>query len=241
MPIREYLPELSITDIISLKKKRIMFIMDQLMSLDENYLLSWQEVKNYNQKNFKRLKPKWFKNLEENYILSDMKRLTHSLQNPICNIDRHHKHLKIKAGVSKPKQEWTVYWNNNVKNTIIGKTVLQESATSYTITYSEHYIPHQIHTCNITPDSSSRNLSLILVKCNGCSLHSYFPPDLRPKCVISTCTKNLSIINIQKNLLLNTKHFSILFLPPIHRSNEEKSILAIFNKVWRYSPILKYL
>jgi hypothetical protein len=27
----------------------------------------------------------------------------------------------------------------------------------------------------------------------------------------------------------------------MHRSNEEKSILAIFNKVWRYSPILKYL
>jgi hypothetical protein len=56
-PIREYLPDLSLADINSLKKKRIMF-MDQLVSPDGNYLLTWQEIKIYNQNNYKGPKPK---------------------------------------------------------------------------------------------------------------------------------------------------------------------------------------
>jgi hypothetical protein len=79
--------------------------MDQIVSPDGNYLLSWHEVKIYNQNKYKGPKPKWFKNLEDNYILSDMRRLTHPLKDPICNIERYHKHPKIKAGVSQPRQE----------------------------------------------------------------------------------------------------------------------------------------
>jgi hypothetical protein len=85
-PIQEYLPNLSSTDINSLRKKRIMF-MDQLVSPDGNYLLTWQEIKTYNQNNYKGPKPKWFKHLEDNYILSDMRRLTYPLQDPVCNIE----------------------------------------------------------------------------------------------------------------------------------------------------------
>jgi hypothetical protein len=56
-------------------------------------------------------------------------------------------------------------------------------------------------------NSSPRNTPLILIKCNGCSLHSYFPHDLRPKCVITTRTKNLSIINIHKKSSPEHKKF----------------------------------
>jgi hypothetical protein len=100
-PIHEYLPDLSLNDINSLKKKRIMF-MDQLVSPDGNYLLIWLEVKTYHQNNYKGPKPKWFKNLEDNYTLSDMRRLTYPLKDPVCNVERYHKHPKIKAGVSQP-------------------------------------------------------------------------------------------------------------------------------------------
>jgi hypothetical protein len=86
-----------------------------------------------------------------------MKHLTHPLKDPICNIKRYHKHPKIKAGVSQPRQEWTVYWNNNVKNAVIGKTLLQESATSYSITYSEHYIPYNNNITHESQNSSPRN------------------------------------------------------------------------------------
>jgi hypothetical protein len=154
--------------------------------------------------------------LEENYILSDIRCLTHPLKDPVCNIDRHHKHLKIKAGILQPKQEWTVHWNNNVKNTIISKTLLQESATSYSITHSKHFILYYTNTRNIAFESSSRNLPLILVKCNGCSLHSYFPHDLHSKCVISTHTKNLSVINIHKKSSPEHKTFLNTVPSPYH-------------------------
>jgi hypothetical protein len=101
-----------------------------------------------------------------------------------------------------------------VKNAIIGKTLLQESATSYSITYSEHYIPYTNNITRESQNSSSRNTPLILIKCNGCSLHSYFPHDLRPKCVITTRTKNLSTINIHKKSSLEHKKFLNVVIPP---------------------------
>jgi hypothetical protein len=98
-PIRDYIPSLSTNDITSLRAKRIMF-MDQLVTPDGNYLLTWPEIKTYNQNNYKGPKPKWFKNLEENYTLSNLRRLSYPLQDPNILIDRHHKHPIIRAGTT---------------------------------------------------------------------------------------------------------------------------------------------
>lgn len=51
-PIVEYLPNLSSNDYKSLRNKNIIY-MDQLTSDDGNYLLTWEEVKQYNNNNFK--------------------------------------------------------------------------------------------------------------------------------------------------------------------------------------------
>ncbi|GBC15364.2 hypothetical protein GLOIN_2v1792454 [Rhizophagus irregularis DAOM 181602=DAOM 197198] len=63
IPIVEYLPNLSSNDYKSLRNKRIMYL-NQLVSTDGNYLLTWNEVKRLNNNNFKGPKPKWFKLLE---------------------------------------------------------------------------------------------------------------------------------------------------------------------------------
>jgi hypothetical protein len=52
VPIRDYLPSLSPTQLNSLRKKRIMF-MDQFTMPDDNYLLTWPEVKLYNDNAYK--------------------------------------------------------------------------------------------------------------------------------------------------------------------------------------------
>jgi hypothetical protein len=41
--------------------------MDQLTTPDDNYLLTWTEVKTYNDNAFKGPIPGWFKDLETNY------------------------------------------------------------------------------------------------------------------------------------------------------------------------------
>ncbi|PKK57373.1 hypothetical protein RhiirC2_798155, partial [Rhizophagus irregularis] len=55
-PIVDYLPNLSSHDYKSLRNKRIMYL-DQLVSSDGNYLLTWDEVKRLNNNNFKGPKP----------------------------------------------------------------------------------------------------------------------------------------------------------------------------------------
>ncbi|PKK56972.1 hypothetical protein RhiirC2_798926 [Rhizophagus irregularis] len=55
-PVVDYLPNLSSHDYKSLRNKRIMYL-DQLVSSDGNYLLTWDEVKRLNNNNFKGPKP----------------------------------------------------------------------------------------------------------------------------------------------------------------------------------------
>lgn len=58
-PIRQYTPTLTEKDIKSLRKKRIMF-MDQLCSLDGQYLLTWKEIQQQMNVKFKGPIPQWF-------------------------------------------------------------------------------------------------------------------------------------------------------------------------------------
>ncbi|GBC49877.2 ribonuclease H-like domain-containing protein [Rhizophagus irregularis DAOM 181602=DAOM 197198] len=53
--------------------------LNQLVSTDGNYLLTWNEVKRLNNNNFKGPKPKWFKLLENDFTLSNYRTLTHPL------------------------------------------------------------------------------------------------------------------------------------------------------------------
>lgn len=81
-----------------------------------------------------------------------------------------------------PKQELICHWSGTQHNIIL-KPIAQESSSTISITYNEHFITeHQdIH---LTP----KRQQLILT---GCAQSSYYPHDLRPRCVITSRTNNL--------------------------------------------------
>jgi hypothetical protein len=90
---------------------------------------------------------------------------------------------------------------------IFGRTISQELSSSYSITYSEHYIPATSQTNNhLTP----RRQFLILTPCSICSLNSYYPHDLRFACIITTRTNNLTIFKTFPRTSQEHKHFSPL-------------------------------
>ncbi|CAB4392684.1 unnamed protein product [Rhizophagus irregularis] len=145
--------------------------LDQLVSPDGNYLLTWDEVKRLNNNNFKGPKPKWFNLLESDFTLSSHKKYN----------------------------EWTYHWNASIQNCIIGKTYLQDTDTRSFISIMEHYIPFNNSLLANNPlFQPSCSSPLILIPCSGCHLndHSLALQDARIKCTISIRSNRLSVFNV---------------------------------------------
>ncbi|CAB4424299.1 unnamed protein product [Rhizophagus irregularis] len=196
-PIVDYLPDLSSKDYRSLRKKNIMY-MDQLVTLDGNYLLTWDEVKRHNNNNFKGPKPKWFKYLENNMTLSNYRTLTFPLKDPYSIPKRLQKPPSKSFGQHKKINEWTYHWNASLQNCIIGKTIIQDTDTHSSITMMEHFIP--LTNTIIDPlliNNSPGSLPLCLIPCSGCRLNDTIVTnhDLRIKCTINARTDRLATFN----------------------------------------------
>ncbi|CAB4472621.1 unnamed protein product [Rhizophagus irregularis] len=179
--------------------------MDQVVSSDGNYLLSWHDVKRNNNNNYSGPILAWYKNLTDNYVLSNNLRLIHPLNDVVCDINRTHKSPPTLPDVTTPKSQWTIHWNNVQKQVIFGKTLTQETDRSTSISYLQHFIPQQTHHNNsLTP----KKQLLGLVACKGCLLHSYYPYDARPTCIIAIRTQKLLLFNIFKKS--SFEHTSLL-------------------------------
>lgn len=192
-PIRDYIKDLTImNDLKSLRKKNIIY-MDQLVSPDGHYLLTWADVKRNNNNSYAGSKPKWFTRLEENYILSHHRRLVNSLKEVTSVINRTYKSPTINNSITYPKFEWTFHWHNQSRSVTFGKTLSQETDSHSSVTYLEHYVSNQeIENRELTP----RRQHLYLSACQGCSQNSYYPMDARLKCVISTRTQRLILFKV---------------------------------------------
>ncbi|CAB4473563.1 unnamed protein product [Rhizophagus irregularis] len=186
--------DLSTADIQSLKAKNIIY-MDQVVLSDGNYLLSWPDVKRNNLNNYSGPIPMWYKKLTDNYVLSNNLRLIHPLNDVVCDISRTHKSPSIIPAITTPKSQWSIHWNNVQKQVIFGKTLSQDTDRLTSISYLQHFIPQQTHhDNNLTP----KKQLLGLIACKGCLLHSYYPHDTRPTCVIAIRTQKLLLFNIFK-------------------------------------------
>jgi ribonuclease HI len=184
----------------SLKNKRIIF-MDQITSIDESYLLLYNEVKEINATNYKGPKPNWFKSLEDTAILSDFNRklLTPITKPMIQPVNQKTPKISTNNRFHRPKNEWSIHWNGENNSPIYGKTIEQvNNQGSISISYIEHYIPH-IHPNEITTNLTPRKRTAILQLCRGCSLHTPYHRDLRPKCVIMSRTTSLYLFKIHNN------------------------------------------
>jgi hypothetical protein len=167
------------------------------------YLLGTKS-KRQNNENYQGSIPKWFLKLETEYTLSHFRRLITPINQDNDHRDSTSNSPPIrKNALTYPKSQWTIHWNNNIKQAIMGKTLAQDSTDSPSLTYMEHYIEH--------PHNQNNNLTphkrhLVLTKCNGCPLNSYYPFGLRPSCVITIPTKRTTIFKIYKNLIMNIKN-----------------------------------
>ncbi|CAB4381604.1 unnamed protein product [Rhizophagus irregularis] len=154
--------------------------MDQLVSADGRYLLTWNEIKINNDTKYKGKIPHWFKDIEDNYTL---RYITHHF-------------------------EWTIHWLNETRQTIFGKTLIQDSNNHSSITYSEHFVPLRNEDLALM-NVPNNQTPLVLIPCSGCRLNSYYPSmDARPKCVLSNQTRSLNIFNVHKSASREHKFFS---------------------------------
>ncbi|CAB5210128.1 unnamed protein product [Rhizophagus irregularis] len=181
--------------------------MDQLVSADGRYLLTWSEIKINNDTKYKGIIPRWFKDLEDNYTLSNHRTLTTPLTDPVNIPQRLHRCPKITQGYTTHRFEWTIHWHNESRQIIFGKTLAQDSNNHSSITYSEHFIPLR------NDDLASLNIPtyqipLILIPCSGCRLDSHYPSmDIRPQCVLSNQTNHLNIFSVHKSASREHKFF----------------------------------
>ncbi|GBC10629.1 hypothetical protein RclHR1_00980006 [Rhizophagus clarus] len=122
-PIRNYINNLTSNDIQSLRNKCILFI-NQLVSSDGYYLLTWDEVKEKHSSKYSGSIPKWFLRLEQNFTLSQHKRLTHPLPDvQVFNLPIKQPSINTSLPVKHPINEWVYYWDDTKRDIILGKTI----------------------------------------------------------------------------------------------------------------------
>ncbi|CAB4430106.1 unnamed protein product [Rhizophagus irregularis] len=187
-------------------KRQIIFI-DQ--RVNGGYLESWKYLRTLPDNNFKERKPNWFQKLETDGTLSNYnRRLISPLTSPSIN-KLYYKTPKILSSYYyRPNNEWTKTWDPTNNTEIYGKRWNPVGS----ITYREHYIPH-IDTDESLSTLTPRRHTPILRPCKGCRLHS---PYYRPKCVVMTCTEQLTKFSIhtkQYKPKVNMKPLKIVYSP----------------------------
>src|SRR5581483_4997821 len=153
----------------SLKKKNIMFI-DQVVTVDSLYLLSWKEIQASTGQKVGR-PPKWYFYLRDNfthYLNHDKSlRLIHEIKAPIMSSNFVY---RIPTPNKNPhpykhKNLWVAFWDNTVKEIQYGKLIEtynldNESAKTFMVHYKVLPNDTDVHK---TPRSRPRQL----IPCNG--------------------------------------------------------------------------
>lgn len=72
-PLVLHIPNLTRSDVSSLRSKRLMFL-DQIISEDNAFLFTFDEIKELNLSNWKRRTPNWFLKLQDHSIWNTQQR-----------------------------------------------------------------------------------------------------------------------------------------------------------------------
>ncbi|GES90260.1 ribonuclease H-like domain-containing protein [Rhizophagus clarus] len=221
-PIRHYIRDLDAKALKSMSKKRILY-MDQLVSLSGYHLLTWEEVKIVNKNNYKGPKPKWFSHIEDNYTLSDHRRLITPLQDIVVhnyNVTRP-KILQSTRNnhIRHPKSQFIAFWNNNCTKAnadlVLGKTIEQDNTYNTSITLFQHYLPtlltaSQNSYASRTPNSSHH----AIYPCPGCHIREpNYRLGYKYTCLGSIKTSSCNIIKTTPYNYNWTKKFDAKHLP----------------------------
>ncbi|GBC07807.1 hypothetical protein RclHR1_00770020 [Rhizophagus clarus] len=182
-PLLFHIPNITKSDITSLQNKRLIFL-DQIISGDSSFLLTFPEMKQMAQKNWKGAPPNWLKKMENTEIWTATNRwlINPPKELPIQN-------FLIQTPNVLPKKEnqlrnqWYIFWDPKSNISIYGKGITQVNhKDTPSITQLQHYVQSYLeddalfdfrashsHQDTITP----RKKTTILKPCKGCALHTY--------------------------------------------------------------------
>ena len=171
-----------------LRNNSIMFL-EQLTTLDGNFLLNWHAIKHKSFTCSSTRIPKWYKTLKPIVLESNdgsnllkPQFINHNIQN-----------LKgqsiIYPNLNNQKQEWVVIWNPIIQNPTFGKII--KKFPSYNQIIIEHWIINDMLSTTDTP---------IIQKCNGCVIHQ--------QVIISGIISCTNIYNPSYAIVINTKKIS---------------------------------
>ncbi|RIA87456.1 hypothetical protein C1645_827729, partial [Glomus cerebriforme] len=187
-------------------KKRLIMFEDQLINPDGIYVREWNDINinpyNRNEK-IPGKRPSWYQQYVDTKTVGLNKNLTSPITINRCHLPSHKPPQISNNYHHHPKNEWSSHWNAPSSNTIFGKTIEQRNDPfSFSLTYLEHWI-HNPPT-NFSRFGTPKKYPPILTPCPGCTLHTPYHRDLRPKCVIMIPTLHLHRINIQSKDYIQT-------------------------------------
>ncbi|RIA96716.1 hypothetical protein C1645_754305 [Glomus cerebriforme] len=174
-------------------KNRLIMFEDQLINPDGIYVKEWKDI-NVNPYDRSEKIPGRQHSWYQRYIDIKTIGLNKNLITPI-SINRCHLPSHIPPKISSsyhhyPKNEWSSHWHAPSSQTLFGKTIEQRNDPfSFSMTYIEHWINNPPP--SFTRFGTPKKYPPILTTCTGCSLHTPYYRDLRPKCVIMAPTLHL--------------------------------------------------
>jgi ribonuclease HI len=193
----DVLPEkLYIKSLPSIVKSNTMFV-DQTLSINGIYMITWQDRKTYYEGKFNRA-PNWFKTLED--LIIENKMTTRRLKSQWIvapQVPQFNNAIFFNNG--HQYKSWTSFWSQQYNQMIVGKIIKSLN--------NEILVEHWNFVYDNDNNSPSKKKFLIQL-CNGCPFNdqlivhpSYFPKGIRPACILS-CNKADAL------KLLNTKRLT---------------------------------
>ncbi|CAB4419986.1 unnamed protein product [Rhizophagus irregularis] len=153
--------------------------MDQICSIDGNFLNTWQEIKHQPNNNFKGRTPSWFANLENKgtYPLTAVALTTPLQHATITRILYDTPTIKQQVAYHRSLNEWDPISNDG----LYGKTIEKHNgpfAISLTYRHTISQILQQIHVLTFHPKTPSSSCALYRMS-QTCSLLQRFTPSMR--------------------------------------------------------------
>ncbi|GES88086.1 ribonuclease H-like domain-containing protein [Rhizophagus clarus] len=177
-PIIQHIPNLSKSDLNSLRTKQILFL-DQVSTEDGCFLRPYQDIKILNNNKWTGRTPEWFKKLlSTTWSTSSMKLITPMPLPLIQRLLRNSPQIRDSLSFN-PHNEWVITWDASSSDIIYGKSITQTNYPgSQSVTQIQHYIHTYVenfspsHSTNTTASTPKRMTSFIR-PCKGCSCYVY--------------------------------------------------------------------
>ncbi|GES84981.1 ribonuclease H-like domain-containing protein [Rhizophagus clarus] len=213
-PLLFHIPNITKSDVSSLQNKRLIFL-DQIISNDSSFLLTFPEMKQMAQKNWKGAPPNWLKKMENTEIWTTTNRrlINPPKELPIQN-------FLIQTPNILPNQEnqlrnqWYIFWDPKSNTSIYGKGITQiNHKNTPSMTQLQHYVQSYLEddalfastTSSIQHDAfTPRKKTTLLKPCKGCALHTY-NVDRPLICTIYTVTTSLYKFKLYNQNIMKRK------------------------------------